>query len=378
MSVRNAAMADMAFIMDAYRLAFAVNEAWTRNYVRMTGIDCFRILEKDGVPAAVWAVVPCGHWFGGRAVPAANIAHIAIQPEFRGGGLAAEIMELSCDDARKGGACLASLFASTRPVYRRSGFNLAGHEMIYEAQTAEFYKIRQDIRVRRIPLAEAQAVLDPIYRRACRNEAGLLDRNDAHWNARLDETTYIPSVFVLGDDEGYVVIETPSEDVLEIRDWAALNGAAARQILKFIGTFSTVYRTVRWHGAPQDALVFAMPDKGWSQVHQEEFLMRVLDPIAALNARGYACDDGNLTLTIEGDEPQVLHLALRDGKASCTPGRGEGPSLSIEAAQLPSLFSGFRSASFLHRAGHVDGDPEAVVLADRIFAGPPPWVAEHF
>ena len=378
MLVRKAAAADMPFIADAYRLAFAFSEEQTRRYVGMTGIDCFRILEKEGQLAAVWAVVPCGHWFGGRAVPAANIAHVAIQPEFRGSGLAADILELSCADARTGGACLASLFASTRPVYRRSGFNLAGHEMVYEAQTAEFYKIRQDIRCRRVAIEDARAALSPIYENACRIEAGLLDRHEAHWNTLLDETTNVPSVFVFGEDEGYAVIETPSEDRIEIRDWVALNGAAARQILKFIGTFSTVYRTVRWHGAPQDMLVFAMPDKGWSLVHQEEFLMRVLDPAAALAARGYGCDQAELTLAIEGADRHVLHLAIRDGKAHCTPGRHDGPLLTIPEAQFPSLFSGFRSARFLQRAGHVDGTPEAIALADRIFAGPPPWVAEHF
>lgn len=376
--VRRATMADMPFIIDAYRLAFAFSEAWTQRYVDMTGLDCFRLLETGGRPVAVWAVIPCGHWFGGHVVPAANIAHVAIQPEFRGGGMAAEILDLSCEDARRDGACLASLFASTRPVYRRSGFNLAGHEMVYEAQTSELYRIRQDIRCRRVALAEAQDALRPIYESACRTESGLLDRYDAHWNAHLDDTTSVPSVFVFGEDEGYAVIDTGNEDRVVIRDWVALNGATARQILKFIGTFSTVYGTVRWHGAPQDALVFAVPDKGWSLVHQEEFLMRVLDPAAALSARGYTCEDGDLTLAIGGSERHALHLAIRAGKATCTPDRGDGPLLSIHESQLPSLFSGFRSAGFLRRAGVIEGDREAVTLGDRIFAGPLPWVAEHF
>lgn len=376
--VRKAIAADLPFIIDAYRLAFAFDEAHTRRYVEMTGLSSFRILESNGQPAAVWAVVSCGHWFGGRAVPAANIAHVAIQPEFRGGGLAADILDLSCEDARKDGACLVSLFASTRPVYRRSGFNLAGHEMIYEAETSEFYRIRQDVRCRRVPLAEARAALEPIYRSACQPQAGLLARSDAHWNLHLDDTKGIPSVFVFGDAEGYAVIDTSDESTLKLRDWAALKGAAARQILKFVGTFSTVYGKVRWHGAPQDALVFAMPDKGWTLVHQEEFLLRVLDPAAALMARGYACDDGDLTLAIAGASRQVLRLSIRGGVARCLPDEGEEPTLVIEEAHFPSLFSGFRPANFLQRAGHVVGAAQTIALADRVFAGPPPWVAEHF
>jgi predicted acetyltransferase len=379
MVVRKAAKADLSLIVDAYRLAFAFDEERTRRYVEMTGLDCFRVLEKNGQSAAVWAVVPCGHWFGGRVVPAANIAHVAIQPEFRGGGFAAEILDLSCEDARRDGAILASLFASTRPVYRRAGFNLAGHEMIYEADTSELYKIREELRSRRVLLEDARAVLEPIYRAVCSAEFGLLDRHDAHWNAHFNTTTSVPSVFVFGENEGYAVLDTSSPGMIEIRDWAAINGATARQILKFVGTFSTVFERTRWHGAPQDALVFAMPDKGWRLVHQEEFLIRVLDPASALTARGYVCSDAELTLVVEGGDRVAHRISIRDGRATCAPRAIDDKRvLAVQASHFASLYSGFRSASFLRRAGVADGNPEAVALADKVFAGPSPWVAEHF
>ncbi|ANM04641.1 SCP2 sterol-binding domain-containing protein [Rhizobium phaseoli] len=377
MVVRKAAKTDLSLIVDAYRLAFAFDEERTRRYVEMTGLEHFRILDQDGKSAAVWAVVPCGHWFGGRVVPAASIAHVAIQPEFRGGGLAAEILHLSCEEARGDGAIVASLFASTRPVYRRAGFNLAGHEMIYEAETSELYKLRQELRSRRLPLEDARDVLEPIYRAACLGQSGLLDRHDAHWNVHFNTAKSVPSVFVLGDDEGYAVLDTSKPGLIEIRDWAAINGAAARQILKLVGTFSTVFERVRWHGAPQDALVFAMPDKGWRLVHQEEFLVRVLDPASALVGRGYASSDAELTLALDGGSP--LRISIRRGRADFAPGAACGGNvLSVQASHFASLYSGFRSASFLHRAGVVDGDPETVRLADNVFAGPSPWVAEHF
>lgn len=379
MVVRKAAKADLSLIVDAYRLAFAFDEERTRNYVEMTGLDCFRVLEKEGQPAAVWAVVPCGHWFGGQIVPAANIAHVAIQPEFRGGGLAAEILDLSCKDARENGAILASLFASTRPVYRRAGFNLAGHETVYEADTSELYKIRQELFCRRVPLDGARAVLEPIYRAACATESGLLERHDAHWNTHLNPLTSVPSVFVFGEAEGYAVLDTSHSGLIKIRDWAAINGSAARQILKFVGTFSTVFEKTRWHGAPQDALVFAMPDKGWRLVHQEEFLIRVLDPAAALTGRGYRCSDAELTLVLDGGEPVPQRISIRGGRATCAPAVDDsGLVLSVQASHFASLYSGFRSASFLQRAGVVSGEAQTIALADKIFAGPSPWVAEHF
>ncbi|SKA24265.1 GNAT family N-acetyltransferase [Consotaella salsifontis] len=379
MMVRPATEADLPFIVDAYRLAFAFGEARTRRYVETTGLDCFRILETGGQRAAALAIIACGHWFGGRIVPAANIAHVAIQPEFRGTGLTGDLLELSCEEARKGGASIVSLFASTRPVYRRAGFGLAGVESVYEAETAELYKVRQEVRCRRVPLTEARAALEPIHQRACLHESGVLARHDAHWNSHLDEGRGEPHVFVFGDEEGYAIIDTSDSGRVELRDWTALNGAAARQILKFIGTFSTVYPKVRWHGAPHDALVFAMPDKGWALVHQEEFLMKILDPEAALSARGYACADAALTLAIEGERRRLLRLSIQAGRGNCTTGEEHGAAdLTIAQSQLPALFSGFRSATFLRRAGLASGSDDAVAMAERIFSGPPPWVGEHF
>ncbi|WP_409527170.1 sterol carrier protein domain-containing protein [Rhizobium sp. BK377] len=39
---------------------------------------------------------------------------------------------------------------------------------------------------------------------------------------------------------------------------------------------------------------------------------------------------------------------------------------------------GFRSAAFLRRTGGLDGSDEAIMILDRVFTGPPPWVGEHF
>ncbi|MGO7216283.1 GNAT family N-acetyltransferase, partial [Rhizobium ruizarguesonis] len=82
-------------------------------------------------------------WFGGRAVPACNIAHVAILPEYRGLGLADAILEDAGAIAASRGALVTTLFASTRPVYRRGGYELAGSEIVYEAETSELYKIKE-------------------------------------------------------------------------------------------------------------------------------------------------------------------------------------------------------------------------------------------
>ncbi|WP_275787574.1 GNAT family N-acetyltransferase [Pararhizobium gei] len=382
MGARKACANDIDFIASAYASAFAFNRARTVDYIDRTGLDSFYLIELDGLPAAVFALIETGHWFAGKVVPACNIAHVAISPEYRGTGLASTILDVAAAAATDRGAVVASLFASTRPLYRRFGFELAGSEIIYEADTSELYKIKDKFQCRRAVGDDIVSAIAPIYGKQCLAEAGVLARGPAHWNVLLQAAGNENSTFIFekdGEDVGYIVLDTGNPECLVLRDWAALSGASARQMLKFLGTFSTVYPHVRWHGAPQDALVFAMPDKGWRLVHQEEFLMRVLSPQKALVARGYECAPANLRLDIIGDRKiHALLLSVQDGIATCEDVAKGTPDITIGLAQFATLFSGFRSARFLAKAGWINGDSTAIRRCDDIFSGPAPWVGEHF
>lgn len=382
MSMRGADSRDMDFIVHAYASAFAFGRNRTIEYVENTGLSNLHVIEQASGPAAVFALIETGHWFGGRVVPACNIAHVAIIPEHRGSGLAATILDFACAEALRRGAVIASLFASTRPVYRKSRFELAGSEIIYEADTSELYKIKEHSQCRCITNESVLSAIDPIYREHCRHQNGVLERSTAHWNALLQAAGDEISTFVFeaeGKDIGYVVLDTGDAECLLLRDWVALTGLAARQILKFLGTFSTVYPRVRWHGAPQDPLVFAMPDKGWRLVHQEEFLMRILSPKEALLARGYAFNSGTLRIAVDvGPGSQSIKLSVENGRASCEDSFSGSPDITVGVAQFATLFSGFRSAYFLGQAGWIMGDVDAIKRCNDIFSGPASWVGEHF
>lgn len=382
MGTREANSEDIDFIVAAYSSAFAFSRGRTVDYLQNTGLSNFHVIEHAARPAAVFALIETGHWFAGRVVPACNIAHVAISPEYRGTGLAATILDVAAAEAVKRGAAIASLFASTRPLYRRSGFELAGSEIIYEADTSELYKLKDRFQCRRVVGEDILSTIAPIYAEHCRTMTGVLERGLAHWNVLTRAAGEELATFVFekeGEGIGYVVLDTGDPECLVLRDWAALSGTAARYILKFLGTFSTVYPRVRWHGAPQDALIFAMPDKGWRLVHQEEFLMRILSPKQALVARGYECGSVSLRLDIVGDtERHSLLLSVENGFAACEEAVSAPADVTVGLAQFATLFSGFRSAYFLEKAGWIAGDSAAIKRCHDIFSGPSPWVGEHF
>lgn len=376
LSLAPAVLSQRGAIADAYRQAFGFRSERSDEYIAQVGIENFRVLSVDGDFAAVMAVIETAHWLGGRPVSAVNIAHVAIHPVWRGAGLAGKFLEQVMAEAQGKGIGLATLFASTRPVYRRAGFALAGLEMIYEADTVALPRLR-DTAFKWIDGDAVLPAIGALYQEQCRQEAGLLERSPAHWANLLAGS---PEVFIstVADAPGYVIVDTSDTDCLVIRDWAALNGLAASHLLTLLGTFASVYPRLRWHGAPHDPLVFALPDKGWRLVHQEEWLARVLDPVRVLQERGYAADGSiGIDLRSQGADVRIV-LQVLNGQGVCVPRTAEIPTVRMGLGDFGTLVTGHRTARFLARAGVMTGGPAAIRMCDTLFSGPAPWVGEHF
>lgn len=368
-----AAASDRDEIADAYRQAFGFDATRSHIYIEQVGEANFRTLRVGSELAATMAVIKTGHWLGGRPISAINIAHVAINPAWRGAGVAGRFLELVCAETD---AAVATLFASTRPVYRKAGFALAGLEMVYEAETSELPRVKETS-FSRVSSDDVRHTILPLYRKFCETDAGLLDRSAAHWASLLagDVSIYASRS---PDAPGYIILDTANPECLVIRDWAAVNGLAARHILSFLGTFASVYPLIRWHGSPQDSLIFALPDKGWRMVHQEEWLARVLDPAKALAQRGYASDIELVFELRSFDATERLGLRVRDGRGEVIEPHDGVPTIKLAKSDFGTLLSGHRSASFLARAGVLSADATAIRSCEAAFAGPAPWVGEHF
>jgi predicted acetyltransferase len=365
-------------------MAFGFSRERAREYVRHAGIASFRMIrDPAGTAKACAAVLMTSHSIGGADVPAANIVHVAIAPEARGQGLARPVVDALCEDARGQGALMVSLFASARPVYRKCGFELAGSEIVYEADTAA---LPHRTPVTFFPLNVADDRIVAAYAAKGRVEAGLLGRSEVHWKELVRAPTDALAAYGAGKSatgaiDAYVIVDGSDPDVLHIRDWYTANGDMAEAVLCFGGRFRSVYPKVRWHGGPQDDLVAAMPDKGWRLLHQEEWLARILEPAQALECRGYVLRDASLGVRITDADAGDLELSLDLSEGTMRVSRGvrDGlPTVMVDAPFFASLFTGFSSASQLARRGRLSGSSEGVSLCDLVFTGPKPWVAEHF
>lgn len=370
---------DLEEVRELLALAFGFNFGRASEYLANVGLPSLFVVREGSKLAACASLLETRQRFGGAWIPSAAIAHVAVAPEARGRGLAIPLVDSLCSKALSRGAAMVTLFASARPVYRKAGFELAGSEMVYEAQTSAL-PVRTDLDFGRIALDDHR--IREAYDAKTLVEAGLLDRSDGLWRELLRDPRHGLAAYGVGEGKlaAYVVVDTSDETCLVVRDWFAPTAKAAQGILAFLGRFRSVFPVVRWHGGPHDELVSAMPDKGWRLFHQEEWLARIVSPAKALAARGYPKADASLGLSIADPDGQVSDLVLDVAAGVPTVRAGEAgdlPTLRLDRSTFATAFTGFRSISRLSRQGLVEGDAEAVRRGDLLFCGPPPWLAEH-
>jgi ribosomal protein S18 acetylase RimI-like enzyme len=104
-------------------------------YVGWLTAEDGRVVAGAGM---LWMDFP-PHWMDPAPVRA-YLLNVYVDPEFRGRGLARQLLEMAVNDARRRGIKVVSLHASTfgRPLYERNGFKSTNEMILWnEADVAD-------------------------------------------------------------------------------------------------------------------------------------------------------------------------------------------------------------------------------------------------
>lgn len=332
--------------------------------------------------------VPMGQWFGARSVRTMGYAGVAVDPAARGRGIARELMVRTLGEARADGFPLATLYASTFGLYRSVGFERAGSHWWARMRLADVGVRDHELDVRAVGAKDGKTVEALVTAWAQRHD-GHLDRGPYIWR-RIERPRGVPAVhawLVSDGDEpvGYArwhqrKTEKAAYDIV-VLDCAALDGRAVRRLLTLFADHSTVGGELVWSSAPTDPLLLALPDRFFSLELGDQWMLRVLEVPAALEARGWpAAFSGEVHLDVEDElfpENGGRWLAtIADGRAGVTRG-GEG-RLRLSVRGLAALYSGFLSPDALANLGWLSGSARDRASAATAFAGPPPWCPDPF
>lgn len=347
------------------------------------GPENYRVVRAAGQPVGGLAILPMGQWFGGERVPMAGIGSLGIAPEWRGRGAASTLLRGVLTELHDGGVALATLYPSTLPVYRKAGFEQAGSTLTNELTLANI-NLRAPLDL--VPIATDEwptlaRTRDPW----ASQQNGAVDRIPFLWRkivAPYGQETHAYQI-VRGDrPEGHIIYTQGDRNApLQVLDWCALGREAGLTLLAFLAGDRAMVATATLRAAPDDPLLYLLPEKCSTIKRAQTWLLRIVDVAGALRARGYPpALTAEVEFAVEDDLLPanngnfVLRIADRRGEVA----RGGTGRVRLDVRALASLYTGYLTAGQLASIGALDGPPEDLALVSLVFAGARPRLVDAY
>lgn len=327
--------------------------------------------DPSGVLQAKVVLLPHHQWWGGREVPMVGVAGVAVRPEARGAGLVRRLLELGLADHDQP---ISVLFPTAPGIYRRLGWELVGSLDVTSLAPSDLPAgVTPGVALRAAEDSDTEAMADLYARRAAEGN-GLLARHGACFPdgaAALLAGDVCTVAVEDGAVTGYVAYQRErgytGDGFLRVAELVAAGPAALSSLAASLRSWAAVVSAVRWRGSTRElatALGAVVPPA--ESAHP--WMLRVLDPVRAVEARGFAPGSWSLPLTVDGTG---YLLEVGDGRGALSPGRG-GPQLTPAGFAL--LFAGV-SGGRLRALGMADGPlPEL----EAAFSGPVPELLDYF
>ncbi len=360
---------DLQQSWDLGRLAFGGERGATAPVptVRRRAYGAF----DDGRLVAKVALRDYEQWWGGRGVPMTGIAGVATAPDARGRGLVRQLLDLALGEH---GAALSVLYPTAPAIYRRMGWEVVGsldttHLPIGLLPTLGAVRAATEADV---------AAIASLYDGIAATSNGLLARTGSSFPkgfpsgyAALLDADVVSVVEEAGSVTGYVSYRRDNGyragGQLVLGELLATTHTAMTALLGNLGSWSSVVDTVVWRGKTTD-LALALGVNVPPPVEVQPWMLRVLDPVAAVAARGFGPGTWSVPVTVAGSP---YRLEVEGGRGSLTAGP-PGPELTEQGFAL--LYAG-ASAGTILRSGNATGDVRALAAA---FAGPEPEILDYF
>lgn len=323
--------------------------------------------------------LPAGPGLACPVLPMAGVTAVGVHPTHRRQGLLGRLITAVHDDARERGEAIAGLEASESSIYGRFGYGLAANiaEYSIDSRASAFAVPTAPLDLTLVDKAEALQILPGIFDRQRRSRAGEVSRSPAYWtqlladppNQRVESAARFHAVC----EEGYVLYRAGRDGnvfrgnraslvIEELRgNSAEIEAGLWRFVLDvdLVGLISAKRRPVdepvRWRLAdPRQLRTVGVEDR---------LYVRILDPSAAFEARGYQ-GEGRLVLDVQAPSfsegtadaaPGRWVLEAGPDGASCRRARaGEDATLRLDVSALGTLYMGAFAASNLAAGGRIE------------------------
>lgn len=355
-------------------------------YVKLVGLENFRIIQQGGKIAGGLAILSVGQWYG-SVVPTAAIASVGIAPEYRGSGVAAQLMTNTLRELYTNGVPLSVLYAATQRLYRKVGYEQAGSFCRWEIAADSIQISDRTLPIQLVNPANHE-VFHKLYQQNAKVANGHLERNECLWQLAIeppkDQVIY---AYLIGEEaqpEGYVIFvqhQENNQSKIIIKDWVVLTEAAGRRLWTFLADHRSQIDKIQWRSSIVDPLSLLLPEQTAKIINSDRWMLRVVDVVKALEKRGYPPQvDAQLNLEIKDDliaeNNGQFMLNVSGGRGEVVKG-GTG-ELQLDIRALSPLYTGLFTAQQLQQFGQIKATSQAIFVAMQLFTGAQPWMSDKF
>ncbi len=343
---------------------------------------------------------------GGAPVAANAITNVSVSPTHRRRGLLSRMVERDLAAAKERGDVVATLIAAEYPIYGRYGFG----PVTWSTQwTVEVPRAGLDPRWSgpadggRIDLVDGEDVrkLGPeLFERFRRLQPGAVSRDALWWQMNTgvlryhgDWTEPFYAVYraAHGEVEGLVAYTSDEvwhgkqpDQTASVLGLIATTSRAERALWHFLCSIDWITKVKSGYRGPDDLLPLHLPDPRAARItgHADWLWLRILDVVRALEARTYEAAGTVVLEAVDaaGTAGGRFRLEASPEGVSCVPTRTQGADLTLDVADLASVWLGGESVLRLAALGRVQEEREgAARKADALFRSPGrPWCPDMF
>ena len=333
----------------------------------------------------------------GGEVPVAAVTQVGVLPTHRRRGMMTVLMRRQLGDVHDAGRePVAALWASEAAIYGRFGYGYATECAELEVDRGEARPAPvTDAAVELLPPADAIDAMRPIHAVARRERAGMLDRDGAWWDVRIDDPEpervgAQPLRAAVVADEAYALFAVAPRfehgravGEVRVREIVAATPRGTAAAWAFLLGLDLTRRVVYELAPTDEPLPHMLADARAVRRRVGDALwVRLVDLPRALAARTYGPPfEVVLDVADEACPWNAGRWALRwDGTAATCARTSLPAGLALGAADLGACYLGGTRLEVLAHAGRVtELRPGALTAAGRGFGGDrAPWCPEIF
>ncbi|WP_433478972.1 GNAT family N-acetyltransferase [Spirillospora sp. CA-142024] len=306
-------------------------------------------------------------WWHGRAVSMAGVSAITVAPEERGRGLGRRLMTDLLERCAAFGHPLAVLYPATTRLYRSLGWEHAGaqHHVAISAEALRTVSAGR-VPVRRAgpdDAAEVAAVIGRVHETA--RDCGPVGWTEPRWRAHLENQ----DDYVYLAEDGFLAYRwAEGNSALEVARLVACSESTLRALWAIVGSGSSTAESVRACVSPMDPVLWLLREREYEAVERHQWMLRVVDAPAAIEARGYPAGV-TVAVPLEIDDPQCpansghWSLEIKDGEGRLERSAENTAAVRIGPCGLSALYAGVPVPT-LRRTGLLHGgDADALSAA---------------